>query len=768
MGFEPRSALLAEQRALTAAQRRDLRNRQITVSFTMLPWAAAVHLLVVLGLSMYVIPEDSGLLLRAWPIAAGVVGLVGAYVGVAVRRGAIVQSEHLAYIFLAFEFAAAGVLYSALAIVLYPILDDAGDLVMTGTMAAIIGAGALTTAVLRSLGVIWILSSTVILGIAFWQQPGPEFGRLLISLLVYGTALIAGTIVVSGHIEGRYKAELSAAAERTVAQMLLDDFEGNAADFVWETDSKGRFLRIPSRLAFDAGIDPAAVRGVSWQQLFAELGSYELPGGRDALLELEKARSAKDAFVDVMLPVRVRDAIRWWKLSGRPTPGLAPDDFVWRGVGSDVTDVKIQSDEIVRMGLIDALTGMPNRHNFWLELERSVRNSEQGKPRIALAMLDLDNFKSVNDTLGHSIGDEVLKEVGARLVEVGGAAHLCARLGGDEFAILFRTVDDHDSVHTDLLSYVDILREPVLVSGNRLDIGCSIGFHVPADRGQTADALLVAADLALYAAKESGRGTILQYQHSMQLTATRRAHLLEDIGNGVSPDDIELRFLPQLDVASRSIVAVEVKATWNNARLGMVPATEFMVVVDDAGLSSTVGSMLFEKACSAASKMPGDIRLAISVSGRELESDGLVDHVADALDRWGVLARRIELQLTESSAISDRAKAGMRGVAGLGVSLTVDEFGTGFSSLASLSDLPFTRVRVDRSFSGTVPGQWPILAAVVTLVESLGLEAVMLGVDSEVQLAGAADMKVRTVQGRVAGEAMTLENLMRILSVHHE
>lgn len=136
----------------------------------------------------------------------------------------------------------------------------------------------------------------------------------------------------------------------------------------------------------------------------------------------------------------------------------------------------------------------------------------------------------------------------------------------------------------------------------------------------------------------------------------------------------------------------------------MVPATEFMVVVDDAGLSSTVGSVLFEKACSAASRMPGDIRLAISVSGRELESDGLVDHVADALGRWGVLARRIELQLTESSAISDRAMAGMRGVAGLGVSLTVDEFGAGFSSLASLSDLPFTRVRVDRSFSGTVRG----------------------------------------------------------------
>ena len=766
MVFEPRSALLGEQHALTAGQRRDLRARQITVSFTMLPWAAAVHLLAVLGLSLYVIPENGGIWLRVWPIAAGVIGFLGAYVGFAVRQGAIVRSDRFAYSFLAFEFAAAGILYSALAIILYPILDDAGDLVMTATMAAIIGAGTLVTAVLRSLGVIWIMSSTVVLGIAFWQQPGPEFGRLLISLVVYGCALIAGTIVVSGHIEARYKAELSAAAEGTVAQMLLDDFEGNAADFVWETDSKGRFLRIPSRLAFDAGIDPVTVRGVAWQQIFAELGTHGLPGGHDALAELERARAAKEGFVDVMLPVRVRGAVRWWKLSGRPTPGLTPDAFVWRGVGSDVTDVKIQSDEIVRMGLIDALTGMPNRHNFWLELERSMRGSAHESPRIALAMLDLDNFKSVNDTLGHSIGDEVLKEVGARLVKVGGESHLCARLGGDEFAILFRMVDDYDSVHTDLLSYVDILREPVLVSGNRLDIGCSIGFHVPADPGQTADGMLIAADLALYAAKDSGRGKILRYQHSMQLIATRRAHLLEDIGNGVSPDDIELHFLPQIDVTSRAIVGVEVKATWNNSRLGVVPATEFMVVVDDAGLSSTVGSMLFEKACSAASKMPGDIRLAISVSGRELESEGLVDHVADTLDRWGVPARRIELQLTESSAISDSAIAAMRGVAGLGVSLTVDEFGTGFSSLASLSDLPFTRVRVDRSFSGTAPGQWPILAAVVTLVESLGLEAVMLGVDSEEQLAAAADMKVRTVQGRVAGGAMALEHLIQIASVH--
>ncbi|MDI9917061.1 EAL domain-containing protein [Rhodococcus sp. IEGM 1379] len=765
MLFEPRSQLLGQSRALTAAQRRDVRSRQIAVSFSVLPWAAVVHLLAVIGLSIYVIPSDGGFLARAWPIVAGTVGLVGAYVGFAIKRGTIVASDRLGYRFLIIEFAAVGLLYSVLAILLYPILDEVGDLVLTATLAAIIGAGTLATAMLRSLGVTWVLASTVVLGVAFWLQPGPEFGRILVSLAAYGCALIGGAVVVSGNLEARYLAERSAAAQGAVAQMLLDDFEGNAGDFVWETDRKGKFSRIPTKLAMGGGLDPDSLLGLSWQELFTELGTVELAGGIDALSEIERARQSKGAFADIVIPVRVNADMRWWKLSGRPTPGLAPDELMWRGVGSDVTGVKAQSDEIVRMGKVDALTGMPNRHTFWTELERSISESRQSRHRLAVAVLDLDNFKSVNDTLGHSIGDEVLMEVGTRLSAVADESQLCARLGGDEFAILFRDIDDHESVRTLLQSYADSLRDPISVSGTRLEIGCSIGFHFSDDERLSIDDMMVAADLALYAAKESGRGTILQYRHSMQLVAARRANLLEDIGNGVSASDIELRFLPQRDVATHAIVAVECEATWRNPRLGTVPAAEFMGIAEDAGLASVLGATVFEMACGAASRIPDDIRVAITLSARELESDSFIDNLAAALDRWGIPPRRVELQLTESSAISDRAKAGIRGAASLGASLTVDEFGTGFSTLASLSDLPFTRVRVDRSFSGAVRGQWPILAAVVTLVDSLGMEAVMLGVDSDEELSAAADMGVRTVQGRVAGDAMVLEDLTRIFSV---
>lgn len=768
MVFEPRSGLLAESRTLTTVQRHDVRHRQISISFSVLPWAAVAHLLVVVGLTIYVIPPDSGFAVRAWPVVAGLVGLIGALVGFFVQAGVIVKSDRLAYWFLIFEFAAVGVLYSGLAIVLLPLLDHTGDLVLTSTIVAMIGAGTLATATLRTLGIAWVLSSTLVLAIAFWLQPGPEFGRSLIGLTVYGCALIGGIAVVSGNFEARFKAEKSAAAETAVAQMLLDDFEGNAGDFVWETDWNGKLTRVPTKLAHEVALDPALLLGSSWQEVFANLGTFELPGGRAALVELEEVRQKKAAFSDILIPVRVEVEIRWWKLSGRPAPGLMPEEVVWRGVGSDVTAVKVQSDEIVRMGKVDALTGMPNRHSFWTELERSLGHSGRAPHRIALAMLDLDNFKSVNDTLGHSIGDEVLKAVGTVLSGVGGEKQLCARLGGDEFAILLRTAHDHESVETVLRAYSEALREPIMVSGNRLEIGGSIGYHISTDDNQSADELMTAADLALYAAKESGRGSVLAYRDSMQLVASRRANILEDIGNGVDIADIELRFLPQLDVRSRLIVAVEVDSVWNNPRLGAVSSTEFMAIAADAGLASSLGATVFDLICNAVSHLPSEIRVAVTVSARELESEYFVTILDGALTRWEIPAGRIELQLTEAAAISDRAKAAIRGAARRGVSLAVDEFGTGFSSLASLSDLPFTRVRIDQSFSGTVTADWPILAAVVSLVDSLGMEAVILGVDSEEQLTAAVDMRVRTVQGRIAGDMMSLGDVMRTLVAVHE
>eukprot|EP01133_Synstelium_polycarpum_P023951 gene23951-28736_t len=315
-------------------------------------------------------------------------------VGLAIHFNLITPTYRMSYAFLIVEFAVVGILYSSLALVLYPILDDSGDLILIAVTTSITGAGAVATAMLRVVGVTWVLSNLIILGVAFWLQPGPEFERILIGMIAYGAALIGGTIVVSGNLESRYRAELSAASERSVVQMLLEDFEGNAGDFVWETDQKGKFNRIPTRLAVEAGLDSTELQGTAWQDLFMELGTLRIPGGIDALMELQQARHTKTAFVDVLVPVRVHGEIRWWQISGRPRPGRTPDEFVWRGVGSDVTEVKLQSDEIVRMGRVDALTGMPNRHSFWTELERLLREPYTSESGLALAMLDLDNFKS--------------------------------------------------------------------------------------------------------------------------------------------------------------------------------------------------------------------------------------------------------------------------------------------------------------------------------------------------------------------------------------
>ncbi|MDN5547496.1 MAG: histidine kinase, partial [Rhodococcus sp. (in: high G+C Gram-positive bacteria)] len=201
---------------MTPAQRDDVTREQIAVTFGVLPWAAAVHLVVTLGLTLYVIPPDSGPLPRLWPFLSGVIGLVGMCVGLAIHFNLIAPTYRMSYAFLIVEFAVVGILYSSLALVLYPILDDSGDLILTAASASITGAGAVATAMLRIVGLTWVLSNLVILGVAFWLQPGPEFERILIGLIVYGAALIGGTIVVSGNLESRYRAELRAASERSV------------------------------------------------------------------------------------------------------------------------------------------------------------------------------------------------------------------------------------------------------------------------------------------------------------------------------------------------------------------------------------------------------------------------------------------------------------------------------------------------------------------------------------------------------------------------
>ncbi|MGC0362850.1 diguanylate cyclase (GGDEF)-like protein [Rhodococcus sp. 27YEA15] len=768
MASERRPPGVSNQYALTRNQRSEVAHEQVRVTLGLLPWAATLHLVTVAGLLFFLIPPDAGLYGKLWPWIAGSIGGIGLVVGIRIRRGTMAFSHVVGHAFLMVAFVVVGLLYSSLAIVLYPRLDHAGDLVLSVVLAVIMAAGALGTAMLRSLGTTWVLSNIVFLGVAFWQQGTPELSKLMIAMIAYGSALVVGAVVVSGNFEARYRAEVGAESERAMSRILLDDLHGNAGDFVWEIDMNGTLSRIPTKLAVEVGTDPDRGVGAQWQDLFLELGTHKIAGGIDALMQLRAARQSKSAFFDVVIPARLRGEIRWWQLSGRPTEGIGPSDLVWRGVATDITDAKIQSDRMIRMGKIDALTGMPNRHSFWTELERLLRTAPAGPNRIALAMLDLDDFKSVNDTLGHTIGDDVLREVASRLSDVGGMAQLCARLGGDEFAILFTDVDDEAQVLRILERYVDALHEPIAVFGTRLEIGCSIGYFVPTERSATADELTTAADLALFAAKSSGRGTMRRYSDDLRAIAARRAHLLENVGAAIAARKFDVTYLPQVSTRGEHVVAAEIKLVWNDPELGPIEQPEFTRAAEDAGLTGSLGEMTVDLACHAAAQLPSDVRVAFAVTARQLDSTSYIAAVDSALRRWGVAAQRLELELTESSAIEQNVPASIRDVAQLGVVLTVDEFGIGFSALATLSELPFARVRIDRSFAGAIgdsePGT-PILEAIVDLVGALGMQSIVLGVDSDEQLDSARRAGADAVQGNIAtGGPLTLGELKEHLA----
>jgi diguanylate cyclase (GGDEF)-like protein len=406
---------------------------------------------------------------------------------------------------------------------------------------------------------------------------------------------------------------------------------------------------------------------------------------------------------------------------------------------------------IAHLAFHDGLTDLPNRVLFREQLDHLLKRSGQRGERLAVLCIDLDRFKDINDTLGHPAGDALLREVATRLRAAAGDA-LVARLGGDEFAIILQA--DHDADATERLArrlIADVSRS-ILIDGQQVMAGASIGIAIAPNDGGDADTLMKAADLALYGAKADGRGAFRFFEAEMNARAQARRSLEQDLRLALKRGELELYFQPLFDLKSNAISAFEALMRWRHPTRGLVSPLEFIPVAEETGLIVPIGEWAFHEACRQAQGWPKPMRVAVNVSPVQFRQPGLANSIVQALATSGLPAQRLEVEITESVFLDDSGatQAMLHRLRSLGVRIALDDFGTGYSSLSYLRSFPFDKLKIDKSFITellTRSGAPAIVRAITSLADALGMETTAEGVEDEGQLAELRLQGCSSVQG---------------------
>jgi diguanylate cyclase (GGDEF)-like protein len=405
----------------------------------------------------------------------------------------------------------------------------------------------------------------------------------------------------------------------------------------------------------------------------------------------------------------------------------------------DVTEKHNSEKQIAFLAHHDALTALANRVQLRQHIERTLESIKRGG-KASVLCLDLDNFKLINDTLGHSVGDALLCAVSERLRDLVGDGNLVSRTGGDEFAIVQSGAERPMEAAAGLATrIVEALSVPLELGDHHVVIGGSVGIAIAPDDGDNADQLLKNADMALYRAKEDGRARFHFFEPDMDVKAQARRLLELDLRKAVAADGFELFYQPIVNLADNKITGFEALLRWNHPTRGRISPAEFIPLAEETGLIATIGEWVIRQACAEAKRWPSDLRVAVNVSPVQFRHKTLLSAVVTALATSGLPANRLELEITETVLMTnnDATLEALHQLRGLGVRISMDDFGTGYSSLSYLRSFPFDKIKIDQSFVRDLidrPDSIAIIRAVAGLGQSFGMTTTAEGVETQEQL----------------------------------
>jgi len=541
-----------------------------------------------------------------------------------------------------------------------------------------------------------------------------------------------------------------------------------SAEGVMITDAEGLIISVNPAFTDITGYSAAETLGRKPSMLKSDHQRPEFYGDMwNTLLaegrwqgELWNRRKGGQAYLEWLTINRIDDSL------GKPIRYVA--------VFHDITEMRRKDEHIHHLALHDALTGLPNRELLMERLNQALVRSLRERQRLSVAFIDLDRFKGINDALGHDIGDNLLQQVGDRIRRCLRTTDTVARVGGDEFLVLMENLTSARDCATKAQQLLDEIARPIALPGYKVEIGASMGMaFYPEDSDQPLE-LMKRADMAMYAAKEAGGHTYRFFRQEMLERTTRRLTLEMDLRRAIANNELELHYQPKIDLIGGGITGVEALLRWRHPRQGMQAPAEFIPLAEENALICDIGAWVIDEACrqSAQWRSRGvDLRIAVNVSTRQLESGNLLQQLCALAHRHGISAACLELEITESTLMEDPER-----VAGLlqqfreaGMRIAVDDFGTGYSSLAYLRRLPIDILKIDRSFvldALADEEDAQIIKTILALGQSLKLAVVAEGVENESQASLLQSLGCDQAQGYLYARPMPANDLESWLHDH--
>jgi diguanylate cyclase (GGDEF)-like protein/PAS domain S-box-containing protein len=544
---------------------------------------------------------------------------------------------------------------------------------------------------------------------------------------------------------------------------LLQEFEDHSPGWFWETDRQGNISYISPKVGKWFGSN-ASLTG---QPLTAI--ALQADNGPVGERTLGFYLSSRTTFTELAVRAAVEGDERWWSVSGRPIIDSYGQFRGFIGTGTDLTEKRRSEAEVEKLARFDSLTGLANRAETSTLLNRALHSRPGGVRPTGLMMLDLDRFKAVNDTLGHPVGDELLKQVAARLCQVVGTIGQVGRLGGDEFKVVFPEFHDRRQLASLAEAMITSVSKPYFINSNPITIGASIGIATAPDDGTTSEELVRNADLALYAAKGAGRGVHRFYETTMHSVAEQKRMIENDMRQALAGGQFRMVYQPIVCMEKEKIIGFESLIRWNHPKRGPISPADFIPIAEENGMIELIGEWALRTATLEAANWAVDARVAVNVSTIQFANPKFPELVANVLAQSGLDPARLELEITESVFVADSAATDQQFalLKRLGIRLALDDFGTGYSSLGYLKRAPFDKIKIDQSFvRGASLGQdknAAIIKAIVTLADTMNMETTAEGVETQDEIEFIRDLGCSHIQGFVYGKPLESADLIERL-----
>ena len=597
------------------------------------------------------------------------------------------------------------------------------------------------------------------LGGLAWQPPplGRQFIRDILPSLLLAFGLISGfACLVLLHAR---KAGLAIRA----SEARFCDVADASADWIWETDADGRVVFLSERFTEVMALAPQKFLTHPLGQLIEKAGSTE------SVVDLRRVMDAREPFRDLLCQVENgtgRSCIL--RFAGKPAFDHVGGFLGYRGIASDVTAQVVAERRARYLALYDPLTDLPNRELLRQRLDDALAGLRRRDGMVAVFLLDLDRFKSINDTFGHAAGDRLIRSCSERLKACMRQTDTLARIGGDEFALIQVGVEKAEQVQALCRRLLAALVEPFDLDGQEVIVTASIGVALAPTDAEEPARLLQHADVALYRAKDEGRNAFRFFEPEMDRRLQNRRALECDLRAALARGQIEVHYQLQVDLRSQEPVGVEALARWHHPERGWVPPQEFISVAEETGLILPLGEQVLRTACAQMVAWPR-LRLSVNLSPVQFRHGDLVALVRSALEEARLEAGRLELEVTEGVLLSDTvdALATLTSLRELGVRIAMDDFGTGYSSLGYLQKFTFDTIKIDRSFVGAIERRSEaeaIVRAVVGLGHSLGIRTCAEGVETAGQFAFLEGEGCDEVQGYFFSRPVPASDLAELLA----